>query len=77
MNVNQVMEESRFTRFHFQVLLIGFLLIVFDGYDLAILGAVIPVLLEQWSISPIQASAINTKMRYRFFRESIRYEIRS
>lgn len=54
-NINKTVEESKFNRFHGLVVFWCALIIIFDGYDLAIYGAVVPVLMEEWSLSSVQA----------------------
>jgi len=60
LDVNQVIDNARFTRFHWMVTLLCGLLLVFDGYDLFIYGAVLPVLMKEWSLSPVQAGALGS-----------------
>lgn len=51
-NVAQVIEGSKFNSFHLSVLLWCIFLILFDGYDLTVFGAVIPTLSEEWGTLP-------------------------
>ena len=60
LDVNKVIDNARFTRFHWMVTLLCGLLLVFDGYDLFIYGAVLPVLMKEWSLSPVQAGALGS-----------------
>ncbi|MDR0259700.1 MAG: MFS transporter, partial [Comamonas sp.] len=60
LDVNQVIDNARFTRFHWMVTLLCGLLLVFDGYDLFIYGAVLPELMKEWSLSPVQAGALGS-----------------
>lgn len=59
-SVKQMIDESKFGRFHFLLLLWCASIIVFDGYDLVVYGSVVPVLMKEWAISPIQAGAIGS-----------------
>lgn len=58
--VNQIIDNARFTRFHWMVTLLCALLLVFDGYDLFIYGAVLPVLMKEWGLTPVQAGALGS-----------------
>lgn len=59
-NVNQVINDSKLKRFHMNVLLWGLIILLFDGFDLVIYGAVVPVLMEDWSLTAIEAGAIGS-----------------
>lgn len=50
-SVEEVIEKSRVSRVHLTILAWTMFLILFDGYDLSVLGVVIPVLHEEWGIS--------------------------
>lgn len=54
-NVEKLIENTKLTKFHWVLLFWGFLLMLFDGYDLTIYGAVVPTLMEDWGISSVQA----------------------
>lgn len=54
-NIDELVNHAKFTPFHWSVLLWCLLIIIFDGYDLAIYGVALPLLMEQWSLSPTQA----------------------
>jgi AAHS family benzoate transporter-like MFS transporter len=54
-NAEQTIESAKFTKFHGLLLLWGALLMLFDGFDLTIYGAVVPTLMEEWGISAVQA----------------------
>ncbi|MCU0894180.1 MAG: aromatic acid/H+ symport family MFS transporter, partial [Rhodospirillales bacterium] len=47
-------------RFHARVLFWCTLIILFDGYDLVIFGVVLPKLMEQWQLSPVEAGALGS-----------------
>ncbi|MEW9672066.1 MFS transporter [Ammoniphilus sp. 3BR4] len=59
-NVNQVIDESKFNRFHAMVLFWCAFIIVFDGFDLVVYGSVVPVLMKEWSLTPIQAGTLGS-----------------
>ncbi|TBL76560.1 MFS transporter [Paenibacillus thalictri] len=64
LNISDIVNESKFNRFHIGLLISCCVIIIFDMFDLVIYGSVIPILLKEWSISPIQAGAIGS---YGFF----------
>ena len=54
-NAEQMVEKAKFNKFHGMLLFWGALLMLFDGYDLVVYGAVVPTLMEEWGISSVQA----------------------
>lgn len=59
-DVHKLIDEARFNRFHWMVLFWCALIIVFDGYDLVIYGVVLPKLMAEWQLSPLQAGALGS-----------------
>ena len=57
-NVNEVIDKAKFTPFHFKVVFWCLIIILFDGYDLAINGVVLPLLMQEWSLSAVQAGML-------------------
>lgn len=57
-NINDVIDNASLKPFHHQVLFWCLLVIIFDGYDLVIYGVALPLLMEQWSLSPVQAGML-------------------
>lgn len=57
-NINNVIDNASLKPFHHQVLFWCLLVIIFDGYDLVIYGVALPLLMEQWSLSPVQAGML-------------------
>lgn len=57
-NVNEVIDNAKFQKFHWQVLFWCLLVIIFDGYDLVIYGVALPLLMEQWSLTSVQAGML-------------------
>ena len=51
-NINDVIDNATLKPFHHQVLFWCLLVIIFDGYDLVIYGVALPLLMEQWSLTP-------------------------
>jgi AAHS family benzoate transporter-like MFS transporter len=60
LDVNEVIDRTRFTRFHWMVMCLCALLLIFDGYDLFIYGVVMPSLMKEWALSPVQAGALGS-----------------
>ncbi|KAF1023890.1 MAG: Gentisate transporter [Paracidovorax wautersii] len=56
----QVIDQAKFTPFHWRVTLLCALLLIFDGYDLFIYGVVLPVLMDVWKLTPVQAGALGS-----------------
>ncbi|MBK3496767.1 hypothetical protein JFL43_18240 [Viridibacillus sp. YIM B01967] len=51
-SIVQAIEESKFNAFHLSVLLWCIFLILFEGFDLVVYGAVIPTLSKEWEAAP-------------------------
>lgn len=68
-NVNDVIDNATFKPFHWQVLFWCLLIIIFDGYDLVIYGVALPLLMEQWSLTPVEAG---DKGKFGFGRHDVR-----
>lgn len=62
--VREFVEQTPFSRFHFWMLFWTCFIITFDMYDLVVYGAVLPMLMKQWGITPVEAGAIGS---YGFF----------
>ncbi|MEE1892446.1 MFS transporter [Pseudomonas otitidis] len=59
-DVHAVIDHARFSPFHWRVMSWCALLLVFDGYDLFIYGVVLPVLMTEWSLTPLEAGALGS-----------------
>ncbi|OTG86579.1 MFS transporter [Acinetobacter sp. ANC 3832] len=57
-DVNSIVDKAKFTPFHFRVVAWCLLIILFDGYDLAINGVVLPLLMDDWGLSAVQAGML-------------------
>ena len=57
-NVNHIIDHAKFRPFHFNVLVWCLLIILFDGYDLAINGVVLPLLMAEWGLTAMQAGML-------------------
>ncbi|RZG65761.1 MFS transporter [Acinetobacter bouvetii] len=57
-NINSVIDEAKFTPFHWGVLIWCLIIIIFDGYDLVIYGVALPLLMQEWALSAVQAGML-------------------
>lgn len=59
-NIHTTIDNARAASFHWMVMGWCFLLLIFDGYDLFIYGAVLPVVMQEWGLTPLQAGALGS-----------------
>ena len=59
-DVHPIIDNARFTPFHWMVMAWCGLLLIFDGYDLFIYGVVLPVIMKEWGLTPLQAGALGS-----------------
>ncbi|MFL4477760.1 MFS transporter [Paeniglutamicibacter sp. ORCA_105] len=59
-NIRDFIAQARFNRFHAGMLFWSCFIITFDMYDLVVYGSVLPVLMKEWQMDPIQAGAIGS-----------------
>ncbi|WP_134704391.1 aromatic acid/H+ symport family MFS transporter [Ammoniphilus sp. YIM 78166] len=59
-DVNQILNEAKFNRFHGLVLFWCAFIIIFDGFDLVIYGSVVPVLMNEWQLTPVEAGTLGS-----------------
>lgn len=57
-NVTKFCDELKFNRFHWSLLILGVLTLVFDGYDSQILAFVMPNVIKEWHLSPVVAGSV-------------------
>ena len=57
-NINNIVDEAKFRPFHWGVLIWCLLIIIFDGYDLVIYGVALPLLMQEWGLSAVQAGLL-------------------
>lgn len=58
MNVNNVVDNAKFSKTHLSIMLWCLILILFDGYDLAINGVALPLLMKEWGLTTVQAGML-------------------
>ena len=59
-SIKNILDESKFNRFHLGLLLWSLLIISFEGYDLVVYGSIVPLLTKEWELSPIEACVIGS-----------------
>ena len=57
-DIQQVVDESKFSVFHLMVFAACFFIILLDGYDTAAIGYIAPFLLKEWSITKPQLAPV-------------------
>lgn len=59
-DMEDLVDNAKFNNFHWMLLAITGLIIIFDGYDLIIYGVVLPKLMAEWKIDAITAGALGS-----------------
>ena len=59
-NVQETIDLAKFNGFHKLLVFCCFLIIVFDVYDLVVFGVVLPVLMEEWNLTPVEAGVLGS-----------------
>ncbi|MGY8817778.1 MAG: MFS transporter [Pseudomonadales bacterium] len=59
-DIHEVIDNASFSRFHWLVVSLCALLLIFDGYDLFIYGVVLPVIMKEWGLTPLEAGALGS-----------------
>lgn len=59
-HVNQLLDEAKLNRFHGLVVFWCAFIIIFDGFDLVVYGSVVPVLMQEWSLTPMQVGTLGS-----------------
>lgn len=54
-NIQKLIDESRFNGFHAKILSWCFLILVLDGYDLAVVGAALPMIMKEMGVTATTA----------------------
>lgn len=57
-NIQPFLDNARFSAFHKKVLFWTAFIIIFDGYDLGIYGTVLPILMKEWDLTPVEAGSL-------------------
>ncbi|AIG01183.1 MFS family membrane protein [Pseudomonas fluorescens] len=59
-DVHSIIDNAPFNRFHWLIVSLCALLLIFDGYDLFIYGVVLPSIMREWGLTPLQAGALGS-----------------
>ncbi len=60
LDVQGYIDNAHFGKFHWMILIVCTLLMIFDGYDLFLFGVVIPVVMDEWGLTPVQAGTLGS-----------------
>ena len=60
LKVQGYIDNARFGKFHWTILIVCTLLMIFDGYDLFLFGVVIPVVMDEWGLTAVQAGKLGS-----------------
>ncbi|MCG2620922.1 hypothetical protein LVY72_03220 [Arthrobacter sp. I2-34] len=55
-NIRDFISNAGFSRFHAGMLFWACFIITFDMYDLVVYGSVLPVLMKEWALGPVEAA---------------------
>ncbi|MFE5429524.1 MFS transporter [Peribacillus simplex] len=58
--VSEMIDEQKFNRFHLQILLCCIFIIICDGYDMFMLGTILPSLMAEWRITAVEAGLFSS-----------------
>lgn len=59
-NMEDLVDNAKFNSFHWMMLILTAIVLIFDGYDVFIYGALLPKLMEEWQIDAITAGALGS-----------------
>jgi AAHS family benzoate transporter-like MFS transporter len=59
-DIQTIIDNAPLTGMHYKILAWCLLLLIFDGYDLFIYGVVLPVVMQEWGLTPLQAGALGS-----------------
>lgn len=59
-DVQAIIDPARYSVFHWKSLGWCSLLLIFDGYDFFVYGTVLPILMQQWHLSALEAGALSS-----------------
>lgn len=59
-DINSFIEDTQLGKPHFMMLFWSCLIIMFDMYDLVIYGSVLPKMMAEWDMTPVQAGSIGS-----------------
>ena len=56
--LSDILDQAKFNSFHWTVVIWCLLIIIFDGYDLVIYGVALPLLMQEWQLTSVQAGSL-------------------
>ena len=59
-SVQEVVDKAHLNPFHWTILWLCTLIIIVDGYDLIVYGVVLPLLMQEWNLTPPQAGFLGS-----------------
>lgn len=59
-NANQVIDHAKLTPYHYFIIAVCSLIIIFDGYDLVIYGVTLSEIMKEWGINAITAGFLGS-----------------
>jgi MFS transporter, AAHS family, benzoate transport protein len=59
-NIDQWMDDCKFTKLHWALFLLSTVIIAFDGYSLTTYGPTVPLLMREWKLNAAQAGIIGS-----------------
>ncbi|UPO91072.1 MFS transporter [Niallia sp. Man26] len=59
-NVNQFIDNSRFSKFHIHLIGLGLFLIAFTGYGASIYGSILPLITKEWNVEPTKLGFVGS-----------------
>ncbi|UNM96418.1 MFS transporter [Ignatzschineria rhizosphaerae] len=59
-NANQVIDNAKMTPYHYFIITVCALIIIFDGYDLVIYGATLSEIMKEWQIRTVTAGFLGS-----------------
>ncbi|MGO3857711.1 MFS transporter [Neisseriaceae bacterium CLB008] len=60
LDVSPIIDEAKFQKFHWLTIFWCAYIIVFDGYDLAVLGVILPAIMTEWNLSGTEAGLLGS-----------------
>ncbi|RHW36123.1 MFS transporter [Lysinibacillus yapensis] len=58
--VSEFVDNQKFSRFHFALLISCIFIIIVDGYDMFMLGAIMPTLMEEWKMDAVAGGQLGS-----------------
>lgn len=59
-SIRAFIDSAKCNRFHIGLLICCTFIVITEGYDLVVYGSVMPLLMKEWSLSPLQAGIIGS-----------------